>query len=77
MATNFFGGSYPVDQPRVSAPGVLHREADAPGNASHLALPADAPLRREKGDLGLTTIVGLESRATTSGKPPFVLKGGR
>lgn len=42
--------------------GLLYREDGAPGNASHLALPPEDPIRAKKGDLGLSHIAGFPSR---------------
>lgn len=68
----------PVDEPVLLKPGVMHREADYHGNAKYYALPADAPLRLAKGDLGLENIAGFESRALEHPGLPFAkLTNGR
>ena len=62
---------FPLDQPIITSPGVMVREADAPGNAKWLALPPEAPQRAAKGDLGETTIANLESKPLSHEGLPF------
>lgn len=53
MATKAtFNASIPHDEPISVRPGVMHREADAHGNAKHYALEPEHPERTAKGDLG-------------------------
>lgn len=66
--------TYPLDQPILLRPGVMHREADFHGSAKWYALPPEAAERTAKGDLGLSSIKNFESRALTSAGAPFTLK---
>jgi hypothetical protein len=45
--------TYPLDVPAIESRTLRYREADAPGNASHMAVEPWEPLRAEKGDLGV------------------------
>jgi hypothetical protein len=66
----------PVDQPLVERPGLIHREADAPGNARHLAREPEAPERQDKGDIGWADLE--PPRPLTHGGLPFKnARGGR
>jgi hypothetical protein len=69
MAQNFF--TFPLDQPRLQAPGVMYREAGAPGNDSHIALPPEHPIRARKGDKSMTNIPHFEPRALSHSGTPF------
>jgi hypothetical protein len=62
---------HPTDVPVLDRPGVMHREADFHGNAKWYALEPDSPERREKGDLGLTTIKDFEPRPLSHAGSPF------
>lgn len=75
MAQSLFM-TYPLDQPRLSRPGVMAHEANAPGNAKWLSLPPESAERAYKGDLGLSYVRNFEPRPLTSAGAPFVLKGG-
>lgn len=66
--------TYPLDQPILLRPGVMHREADWQGGGRWYALPPDAPERAQKGDLSMTNIKDFESRALTSPGAPYRLK---
>lgn len=66
--------TYPLDQPRMIRPGVKLREADFHGNASWLAVPPENPDRARAGDLSMTDIKGLESRALNTPGAPYTLK---
>ena len=68
-------GNVPLDQPIEERPGVMVREADAPGNAKHMALPPEAPERAEKGDLGNLIIPGFEPRPLQHPGLPYVIMG--
>ena len=59
--------TYPLDVPAIKGPGVRYREADAPGNASHLYVPPENPIRQAKGDIGFGDF-GIS--------PPAALTGG-
>jgi hypothetical protein len=75
-ASNFF--TYPLDVPHIGGPGFVHRTAMAPGNDSHQYIPPEHPIRREKGDIGMSEIKDFTPRALTSGGTPWKsLKGGR
>lgn len=77
MAKNVFY-SFPIDTPAITKKGLRYREADAPGNASHLYVGPEDPIRQEKGDLGLSVIKDFEPRPLTGGGLPFAnLKGGK
>lgn len=74
--SNFF--NMPVDNPHVEKQGLKSREADEPGNASHLTLPPEDPVRKEKGDLSMKTIKDFEPKPLShSGEPWKNLRGGR
>lgn len=66
--------TYPLDQPILLRPGVMHREADWHGRDAWYALPPDHPERARKGDLSMTNIKDFESRALTSPGAPYRLK---
>jgi hypothetical protein len=66
--------SYPLDRPRVIRPGVLYREADWHGGSWPMATTPEMPDRARAGDLSMTNIKGLESRALTSPGAPYILK---
>lgn len=70
MARNSFY-TYPLDQPIVESPGVMHKEGDCSGNAKWYALPPEDPRRAEKGDLGLSVIKDFESRPLSHPGLPF------
>jgi len=77
MATSLFY-NMPLDTPHIEGPGRVHREADAPGNDSHQYVPPENPIRKEKGDLGMSEIKDFKPRALTAGSVPWKdLKGGR
>jgi hypothetical protein len=68
----------PLDQPREIRPGVMHAETNWQGSAKWYALPPEASERTAKGDIGLSTIKGLDSRALTTPGLPFTnLRGGK
>jgi len=64
MARAPTGRGHPIDEPVLLRPGVMHREADFHGAASHYALPPEHAERADKGDLGLEKIPGFDSRAS-------------
>jgi hypothetical protein len=77
MATSLFY-NMPLDTPHIEGPGVVHREADAPGNDSHQYVPPEHATRREKGDIGLAEIRDMTPRALTGGEAPWKgMKSGR
>jgi hypothetical protein len=61
----------PVDQPKMIRPGVMHAEADAPGNSKWYALPPEHPERAAKGDLGELVMPGFESKPLSHPGLPF------
>lgn len=70
--------TYPLDTPRMIKPGVSQHEADFHGSAKWYALPPEAPLRQEKGDLGLSVIKDFDSKPLTTPGAPFAnLRGGK
>lgn len=76
MARNtVVSGGMPVDQPSITRPGLKYREADMPGNAKWLSLPADSPERRKQGDLPQAD--GEARPLTGSGMPFKNLRSGR
>lgn len=67
--------TYPLDQPRMIRPGVKLREADAPGNASWLAVPPSNPDRARQGDLSMDPIANFDSRPSLEmSGAPYTLK---
>ena len=66
---------YPIDQPSALSPatGVRQVEADFFGSDAVMAQPWTSPGNRAKGNLGLGTIAGLETRPLTSPGKPFKL----
>ena len=67
--------TYPLDKPIEVRPGVMHREADFHGSTGKwYSLPPESADRAAAGDLSMTSIKGLESRALTSPGLPFTLK---
>jgi hypothetical protein len=68
-------GNKPIDEPRITSPGVLYRESDYHGSEKHLALEPEHPVRTEKGDLGLSDIADFPSRPLSHDGLPFTLKG--
>ena len=67
--------TYPLDKPIEIRPGVMHKEADFHGNTGKwYSLPPESADRAAAGDLSMTSIKGLESRALTSPGLPFSLK---
>lgn len=77
MAKMYGNRAMPIDEPVVLRPGVMHREADAPGNAKWYMLPPEAKERADKGDLGLSVIPGFEPKPLSHSGKPFVLKPGK
>jgi hypothetical protein len=66
-----FNSSIPIDQPILLRPGVMHREADAPGDAKHYALPPEHPERTAKGDLGFAGLPPARHSFEGGAAPPF------
>jgi hypothetical protein len=66
--------TYPLDQPSIEGQGFRYAENAAPGNAIWMTLPAEAPMRTAKGDLGLEHIKDFESRPLETAGLPFILK---
>lgn len=61
----------PIDVPATTSPTLKYREADAPGNDSHLITGGDNPTGLKKGDLSTRSMGVYPPRATTNGKAPF------
>ena len=69
MAARDTGMGYPLDVPSIIGPGIKYDESRAPGDARHLAIGPENPIRRAKGDLGNLIMPGFESRALTGPGP--------
>lgn len=70
MARNNFY-SFPIDTPAVESHVKRYREAEAPGNDSHLNPMPEEQVRHDKGDLGLSIIPGFDSQPLSGGGVPW------